>query len=88
MGIIWFRSFEEDLFVMLNPEPDKQAQFYAERDKRTPIIYATVSDTVVNLRASLYDALGFFENYGSNKVEVQEEYTGEVNKLPVSGDKH
>lgn len=87
VGIIWFRSFEEDLFVLLNPEPEKQEKFYTEREKRTPTIYATVSDTVVNLRATIYNAMGFFDDYNSSKVEVEEEYMGEVQKLPLSGDK-
>ena len=87
IGIIWFRSFEEDLFVLLNPEPDKQERFYAEREKRTPTIYAKISDTMVGLRATIYNAMGFFDDYRT-KIEVEEEYIGEVQKLPLSGDKH
>ena len=87
VGLVWFRSFEEELFVLLNPEPEKQEKFYAERAKRTPTVYATISNAVVNLRATLYEALGFFEDYSSKEVRIEEEYTGETNKLPVSGNK-
>ncbi len=86
VGLIWFRSFEENLFVMLNPEPEKQAQFYAERDKHTPIVFANVTAALGNLRATMYDALGFFKDY-SSKVKEDEELKGETHKLPISGNK-
>lgn len=87
VGIIWFRSFEEDLFVLLNPEPDKQQQFYAERDKRTPVLYANVTKAFTELRATMYNALGFLEDYNSKQVQVEEELNGETYTLPLSGDK-
>lgn len=87
VGIIWFRSFEEDLFVLLNPELEKQQQFYAERDKRTPLLYANVAKAFTELRASMYNALGFLEDYNSKQVKIEEELNGEANTLPLSGDK-
>lgn len=86
-GIVWFRSFEEDLFVMLNPEEEKQERFYAERDQRTPLIYASVVGALGDLRATIYNALGFFNDYSSSGTKQEPEYTGEVHKLPLSGDK-
>lgn len=87
VGLIWFRSFEEDLFVMLNPEPEKQEQFYAERDARTPLVYASITKALGNMQAAIYDAFGFLDDYNSNEVKVEEAYTGEIHKLPLSGDK-
>ena len=87
VGVIWFRSFEKDLFVMLNPEPDKQAQFFAEMDAHQPLGYADLSKALGNLRASVYNAFGFMKNYNANQVDVEPEYTGEVHSLPLSGDK-
>lgn len=88
VGMVWFRSFEEDLFVMLNPEPEKQERFYASREQRTPLVYASVTKALGNMRATIYNAFGFFDDYVSEKVvEVEEEFKGEVNLLPLSGDK-
>jgi hypothetical protein len=87
VGLVWFRSFEEDIFVMLNPEPDKQEQFYAEREKRTPTVYANVTAALGNLRASMYGALGFFNDYNSGKDKTGEDLKGDTHKLPISGDK-
>jgi hypothetical protein len=88
VGIVWFRSFEEDLFVMLNPEPDKQEKFYALREQRTPLVYASLTSALVNMRATIYNAFGFFDDYSAEKtVNIEEELRGEVNLLPLSGDK-
>lgn len=86
VGMIWFRSFEEDLFVMLNPEPEKQEQFYAERAERMPTVYANITKAFGNLQAAFYNAFGFLDNYNSKEIEV-DQYEGEVRKLPLSGDR-
>lgn len=87
VGMIWFRSFEENLFVLLNPEPDKQQQFYAERAKRTPTVYANITESLGKMRASLYDAMGFLKDYNSGQVKTDGDIKGETHKLPLSGDK-
>ena len=87
VGMVWFRSFEEDIFVLLNPEPEKQEQFYAERSNRTPVVYANVTKALGSLRAAMYDAFGFFDDYSSEQVKVEEEIKGEAHELPLSGDK-
>lgn len=87
IGMIWFRSFEEDLFVLLNPESEKQDKFYAERDKRTPAVYANITKAVGDLRANLYNVFGFFEDYNSGGLEIEKEYKGKAYQLPISEDK-
>lgn len=88
VGLIWFRSFEENLFVMLNTDPAKQEQFYAERANRTPLVYANVTKALGSLRATMYSAFGFLDDYSSNEVKVEdEEYKGGAKQLPLSGDK-
>ncbi len=87
VGLVWFRSFEENLFVILNPEPEKQAQFYAERDKRTPLVFANVTAALGNLRATVYSAMGFFKDYSSSQIKVEEDLKGDTHKLPLSGNK-
>ena len=86
IGMIWFRSFEEDLFVLLNPESEKQDKFYAERNRRTPVVYANLTKAIGDLRANLYNVLGFFDDYSSKDLE-SEEYKGKAYQLPLSEDK-
>ena len=87
IGMIWFRSFEKDMFVLLNPSQEVQDKFFAERSQRTPTVYANVTKAFVNMRASVYDAMGFLKDYNSNQVDVDPEYKGEARKLPISGDR-
>lgn len=87
VGLVWFRSFEEDVFVLLNTDSVRQAQFYAERAGRTPTVYAAATKALGNLRATMYSALGFLGDYGSSVVKVEEEYEGGAKQLPLSGDK-
>lgn len=53
VGLVWFRSFEEDLFVLINPDPEKQAQFYVNRDKNTPALIASFNGTLATLRGAV-----------------------------------
>src|SRR3989344_8703925 len=67
VGLIWFRSFEEDLFVLLNTDPKKQEQFFAERDKNTPALVASMRTSYEGLRAAI-SAVLLLES-GPEKVE-------------------
>ena len=87
VGIIWFRSFEKNLFVLMNPDPAKQERFFAERDQRTPLVYANITKSLGSLRAAMYDAFGFFGDYNSNQVKIGEDLKGETHQLPLSGDR-
>ena len=87
IGLVWFRSFEKDVFVLLNTDPAKQAQFYGDRAGRTPTVFAAATKTFGNLRATMYSAFGFLEDYGSNVINIEEEYKGGAKQLPLSGDK-
>lgn len=88
VGLVWFRSFEKDVFVLLNTDPGVQAQFFAERAGRTPTVYANATKALGSLRATMYSAFGFMDNYNSNVVNIEdEEYKGGAKQLPLSGDK-
>ena len=87
IGMIWFRSFEEDVFVLLNTDENIRAKFYAEREKNAPV-YANLTKAMGELRATIYSTLGFIEDYGSNGViNVKGDFEGKTYELPISGDK-
>lgn len=52
-GFIWFRSFEENIFVLMNTDEAAQEQFYAERAENTPALLATLGTSYQNLRAAV-----------------------------------
>ena len=87
IGMIWFRSFEEDVFVMLNTDEAIRAKFYAERDKNAPI-YASIIGAMGDLKAVMYNSLGFFDSYNSKGVtNPNKDLEGKVYRLPISEDK-
>jgi len=53
VGLIWFRSFEKNIFVLMNPDPKKQEQFFAERAKNTPTLVASFQSTYGVLKAGI-----------------------------------
>ena len=86
IGMIWFRSFEEDVFVLLNTDEAVRAKFYAEREKNAPI-YANMINAVGGLRATFYETLGLLEDSNSNGSAEGVEYQGKTYELPISEDK-
>lgn len=85
VGIIWFRSFEKNLFVALNPQPEKQEEFYAKRADREPTLFAVFTTAFGNMQAAFYNALGLFEEESGGAGP--KEYIGGGRKLPISGDR-
>lgn len=86
VGLIWFRSFEEDLFVLINPDPEKQAQFYANRDKNTPVLLASFNNTLATLRGAVSEIFLL----GSDNVDKEESISKSSQKtylLPLPGKK-
>ncbi|OGN10039.1 MAG: hypothetical protein A3J46_04230 [Candidatus Yanofskybacteria bacterium RIFCSPHIGHO2_02_FULL_41_11] len=85
VGLIWFRSFEEDLFVLLNTDPKKQEQFFAERSKNTPTLVASMRTSYDGLRAAISTLLLF-----EGGEEIENKKSGSTDKpylLPLPGKK-
>ena len=69
VGLIWFRSVETRLFVLMNPDPAKQEQFFAERDKNTPTLVASFNTTYSTLRGAIS---GIFLLGNKDKINTTE----------------
>lgn len=84
-GLVWFRSFEEDLFVLLNTDPEKQKQFFVERAKNTPTLVASAKTSYATLRATISTLLLL-----ENDQEIKNNKTQSTDKpylLPLPGKK-
>ncbi len=53
VGLVWFRSFEEKIFVMMNPDPAKQDQYFAQRRENMPTLFASIQNSYKGLRAAV-----------------------------------
>ena len=84
---VWFRSFQKDVFVLLNPDETSQQRFLAQLDKN-PSVFNFASKGFGNARALFYS---LFNNNGqekkSNEIIIQNDSQEEAHPLPVSGNK-
>lgn len=86
VGLVWFRSFEEDLFVLINPDIEKQAQFYANRDKNTPILLASFNNTMATLRGAVSEIF-LLDSDNVDKEESISEPSQKTYLLPLPGNR-
>lgn len=86
VGLIWFRSFEEDLFVLINPDPEKQAQFFADRDKNTPTLIASVNNTLAVLRGTISEIFLLGSDNADNEDSISKS-DQKTYLLPLPGNK-
>ena len=85
-GTIWFRSFEERIFVGLNPDAEMQAEFHAERrSTEQASMLAGIGTIWGSMKATIADALGIV--MPDAEMEVQNGISGSPHPLPISEDK-
>ena len=85
VGTFWFRSGEEDLFLGLNSDSEKQEQFYSERDKNDENMFSNAGSIWTGLKATMSSA---FSVFGSSDVEVGGDSTsGMPHQFPISDNK-
>jgi hypothetical protein len=86
VGFVWFRSFESDLFVLLNPEEEKQEIFFAKQNE-TESVFATIGQTGANLKAAMSNLFGFIGDNDVERLESLPRFNSEVYELPLEGNK-
>lgn len=84
VGLVWFRSFEETLFVMMNPDPAKQEKFFAQRKENTPTLFASIQTSYNGLKAVISDML-LFDNDGANEEGESIKSKNKTYLLPLPG---
>ena len=86
VGLIWFRSFQKNLYVMLNPDQQQQEEFFATVDKNNDAtslfgyIGQTFKDTYQNAKSLISgESAGNDDNPSYNR-----DVNNKVHVLPVS----
>ena len=86
VGLVWFRSFEKNIFVLINPDPKKQEQFFAERAKNTPTLIASFNTTYSVLRGAISQVFLLGNTKSSSETEIQDiQSSQKVYLLPLPG---
>ena len=90
ISMVWFHSFKQNLYTLLNPDQQVQDQFYANASE-SKSIFASIGQTIKDTFAAISDTFGNIKA-GSQTINVQSGNTvnagkGSAHALPVSGNK-
>lgn len=78
-GLVWYKSFQKDMYALLNPEEVTDQRFLAQDNSKS--LFSSVSEVGKDLKATLYNILNLNKN---SKVEVKKQQSGKVYLLPLS----
>src|SRR3989338_1617801 len=84
VGVIWFRSFENRIFALMNPSDEVQERFYAAKQSNDSLL-ADISGMFKSLRASIMTT---FSSEDETKIVPKENSnpSGIVHPLPIQTD--
>jgi hypothetical protein len=87
VGMVWYNSFERNLYVLLNPEEATSQRFLAESQTIPASLLGNISQTGKDLKALFYNIFNL--NNDDKKNDVTDEGTkvqdsGKVYTLPMS----
>ena len=90
ISMVWFHSFKQNLYTMLNPDQQVQNQFYANVSKPQSI-FASIGHTIKDTFAAISDTFGNIKA-GSQMINVESGNNanggkGSAHTLPVSGNR-
>lgn len=84
VGMVWYNSFQQNLYALLNPDQDTAQKFLATapsgilsktgaENKNTPSLFSNISQTGKDLRAAFYSIFNL-----NGEKEPNTEQTGDV----------
>jgi len=88
VGMIWYNSFQTNLYVLLNPEQTTDQRNLAE-NKTAPSLFGDIGKTGQDLKAAFYSIFNLNSNDKKDNVtgNTQTNDSGRVYTLPLSGKK-
>ena len=88
VGMVWYNSFEKNLYVLMNPEEVSNQKNLAE-NTNLPSLMGDIGKTGQDLKATFYSIFNFnSEDKNENVIErTNANGSGKVYLLPSSGSK-
>ena len=94
VGMVWYNSFEKNLYALLNPGETTDQRNLAE-NKDVPSLLGNISDTAKDLKASFYSIFNLTNGdkkdlpagQAGNVENDKKTDSGKVYMLPLSGKK-
>ncbi len=95
VGMVWYNSFQQNLYVLLNPGQDVGQRNLAQRKENEPSMFGGVSQVGKDLKATFYnifnltsnDKKGLPDRQAGNMENTKVNDSGRVYTLPLSGKK-
>ncbi len=85
VGMIWFHSFQNDMYVLLNPEEANTEKFLAQENQKS--LFGNLAGTFSDLGAALSGILGSDEPDPQKELRVEKTSADKVYLLPLSEEK-
>lgn len=82
VGMIWFHSFQKDMYALLNPEEMNTQKFIAQENQKS--LFGNLSGTFSDLGAALSGILGSDKPAAQKQIGVEKASTDKVYLLPLS----
>lgn len=84
VGMVWYNSFEKNLYVLLNPGENADQRFLTE-NKTVPSLFGNISQTGKDLKAAVYSIFDLTNNDKKESIEIKKNInSGKVYMLPIS----
>ena len=84
VGMVWYNSFEKNLYVLLNPEETTNQRNLAE-NKNMPSLFGDIGKTGQDLKAAFYNIFNLTNSDKKENVESGNNTdSGRVYLLPLS----
>src|SRR3989338_2247046 len=89
VGMVWYQSFEKDMYALLNPEEAIAEKFLAQQKDKELSILGNIGQAGRDLKAILFNALDVSNEGGENGVleVVNDSETNRAHLLPLSEEK-
>jgi hypothetical protein len=92
VGVLWFQSFEKTLYVTMNPEPQKQEQFFVERGLNQPSLMGNIGGAFqkswTDLKAAFLSTMGKKEIVATPTPEIKNIQSDEnIYRFPLPAEK-
>ena len=88
VGMIWFRSFERNLFTMLNPDEEIQQKYFAQTGNES--LFANIGKSFNDLKASISNLLNINKDNTGDATKAGPDVKEQQNRVyifPLSGGK-
>lgn len=85
VGMVWYNSFEKNLYVLLNPDENTDQRYLAE-NKNVPSLLGDIGKTGQDLKATFYNIFNLNSNDGKEIIIENKKVndSGKVYTLPTS----